>query len=65
MARDHITGTDRPHENVEQTPGADRPPPPPPDKPGTEGYPSRADSRAGAAAANDTERPEATSANEQ
>ena len=39
-------------ENVERTPATDRPPPPPPDKPGSEGYPSRADSRRGAEAAN-------------
>jgi hypothetical protein len=39
-------------ETVEDKP--DRPPPPPPDKPGTDGYPSRADSRSGAAAANET-----------
>ncbi len=59
------TGFDRLSENVERTPATDRPPPPPPDKPGSEGYPSRADSRAGAAAANATERSDATSANEQ
>jgi hypothetical protein len=44
-------------ETVEEKP--DRPPPPPPDRPGTDGYPSRADSRAGAAAANETS-PQAT-----
>jgi hypothetical protein len=39
-------------ETVEEKP--DRRPPPPPDKPGTDGYPSRADSRLGAAAASET-----------
>lgn len=39
-------------ETVEDKP--DRTPPPPPDKPGTDGYPSRADSRKGAATANET-----------
>jgi hypothetical protein len=45
-------GTDANAETVEEQP--DRRPPPPADKPGTDGYPSRADSRNGAAAANDT-----------
>jgi hypothetical protein len=53
MGADRISdGTDTNAETVEEQP--DRRPPPPPDKPGTDGYPSRADSRDGAAAANDT-----------
>lgn len=53
MGIDHTTdGSDASAETVEENP--DRRPPPPPDKPGTDGYPSRADSRLGAAAANDT-----------
>jgi hypothetical protein len=53
MGADRVNdGTDANAETVEEQP--DRPPPPPPDKPGTDGYPSRADSRNGAAAANDT-----------
>jgi hypothetical protein len=46
------TGTDDPGEAAEQPPPPDRRPPP--DRPGAEGAPSRADSRNGAAAANDT-----------
>ncbi|HEY0541922.1 MAG TPA: hypothetical protein VGD53_26380 [Actinoallomurus sp.] len=45
-------GTDTNAETIEKQ--SDRRPPPPPDEPGTDGYPSRADSRNGAAAANDT-----------
>jgi hypothetical protein len=45
-------GTDQPAEAVEEPPPADRRPPP--DRPGAEGAPSRADSRNGAAAANET-----------
>jgi hypothetical protein len=53
MGADRVSdGTDTNAETVEEQP--DRRPPPPPDKPGTDGYPSRADSRQGAAAANDT-----------
>jgi hypothetical protein len=53
MGADRVSdGTDTNAETVEEQP--DRRPPPPPDKPGTDGYPSRADSRNGAAAANDT-----------
>jgi hypothetical protein len=44
-------GTDTPAEAVGEPPRADRRPPP--DRPGTEGAPSRADSRHGAAAANE------------
>ena len=53
MGADRVNdGTDANAETVEEQP--DRRPPPPPDKPGTDGYPSRADSRNGAMAANDT-----------
>jgi hypothetical protein len=53
MGADRVSdGTDTNAETVEEQP--DRRPPPPPDKPGTDGYPTRADSRNGAAAANDT-----------
>jgi hypothetical protein len=45
-------GTDKPAEATEEPPPPDRRPPP--DRPGAEGAPSRADSRNGAAAANDT-----------
>jgi hypothetical protein len=45
-------GTDKPAEPVEEPPPAERRPPP--DRPGAEGAPSRADSRNGAAAANET-----------
>jgi hypothetical protein len=52
MGADRVSdGTDTNAETVEEQP--DRRPPPPPDKPGTDGYPSRADSRNGAMAAND------------
>jgi hypothetical protein len=46
------TGSDANTENIEDKPATDRRPPPPPDRPGEEGFPSRADSRRGAAAAN-------------
>jgi hypothetical protein len=42
-------------ENVESATAADRGSPPPRDRPGADAYPSRADSRDGAAAANDTQ----------
>lgn len=45
-------GTDANNENVEDNQTVDRRSPPP-DRPGSDAYPSRADSRAGAAAAND------------
>jgi hypothetical protein len=45
--------TDTGNEDVENPSSTDRHPPPPPDRPGTDGYPSRADSRDGAAAANE------------
>lgn len=55
MGADRINdGTDANTEAVEEEPAADRRPPPPPDRPGTDGYPSRADSRNGAAAANES-----------
>jgi hypothetical protein len=54
MGVDRINdGTDANAEAVGEKP--DQRPPPPPDKPGTDGYPSRTDSRLGAAAANDTQ----------
>ncbi|MFB9834959.1 hypothetical protein [Actinoallomurus acaciae] len=54
MGVDHTDGgSDASIEAVEEEPAADRRPPPPPDRPGTDGYPSRADSRNGAAAANE------------
>jgi hypothetical protein len=66
MGIDHTTtGSDKNVETVEQKPTADHRPPPPPDRPGTPGYPSRADSRAGAAAANNTDQPAATDKREQ
>jgi hypothetical protein len=40
-------------EGVERHDAAEAPPPPPPDRPGAEGFPSRADSRAAAAADHD------------
>ncbi|MCO6009402.1 hypothetical protein NE236_30970 [Actinoallomurus purpureus] len=49
------TGSNANTENIENTenkPATERRPPPPPDRPGEEGFPSRADSRRGAAAAN-------------
>lgn len=56
MSIDRINGdSDANAETVEEKP--ERPPPTPPDKPGTEGYPSRAESRLGAAAANETSPP--------
>jgi hypothetical protein len=51
--RGDIDSTATDNEDVENTSSTDGNPPPPPDRPGTEGYPSRADSRDGAAAAND------------
>jgi hypothetical protein len=45
-------GADDPHEAAEEPPPPDHRPPP--DRPGSEGAPSRADSRNGAAAANET-----------
>lgn len=53
-------GTDADAEAVDNTPSADRRPPPPPDRPGVEGYPSRAESRRGAAAANEITPPAST-----
>lgn len=54
MAADRATGADSDAETVEDPAASDRRPPP--DRPGTEGFPSRAESRAGAAAANETTR---------
>jgi hypothetical protein len=66
MGIDHTTaGSDNNSETVEQKPAADNRPAPPPDKPGSDGYPSRADSRAGAAAANNTDQPTTTDKREQ
>ena len=52
MAADRATEADNDAETVEK-PAADRPPP---DRPGTHGFPSRAESRACAAAANESSR---------
>jgi hypothetical protein len=54
MAADRSTGADSDVETVEEPVAAERQPPP--DRPGADGVPSRADSRAGAAAANETAR---------
>jgi hypothetical protein len=48
------TGTDARVETVEKPQAADKPPPPPPDRPGAEGTPSRAESRAAASAPKET-----------
>ncbi|MEV5710272.1 hypothetical protein [Actinoallomurus sp. NPDC052274] len=66
MGIDHTTaGSDNNSETVEHKSAADNRPPPPPDKPGSDGYPSRADSRAGAAAANNTDQPTTADKREQ
>ena len=44
-------------EDVETTVAPERRSPPPPDRPGDDGFPSRVDSRAGAAATNDVNAP--------
>jgi hypothetical protein len=49
--------TDTDADANDKTPSPDRHPSPPPDRPGTEGYPSRAEGRRGAAAANEITQP--------
>jgi hypothetical protein len=51
------SGTDTDAEAIDERPSADRHPSPPPDRPGIEGHPSRAESRRGAAAANEVTQP--------
>lgn len=64
MAIDRLSSDpDAAREKTEPNPPAERCPPPP-DQPGIEGFPSRADSRRGAAAANNTDRQPAVTESE-